>query len=151
MKIKSYLFLHLPILIVGCISPADKPSVTTVKCEHAVQYSGYSVEVTGIEVPIVGTKVIKLGKLGIKENLVQEAKALTQALDLLQFADCQSSILVRSDEARVRIADRRHKTFEVLGKLLADIDKSETNDTYKQALEEAKERKGNIEKTKKPT
>jgi hypothetical protein len=131
MKPKRHLLVSVLVFIGGCAS------IETGKCGHAVTVTGDSVKVTSDEVPIAGSRMVKIGKPGIKPELLQEAKRIIHILDELQLTDCKDIPIALSAEARKAYEVRRHDTFQVLADLLKDLEKTDTNDVYQQRLRDA--------------
>jgi hypothetical protein len=86
--------------ISGCIAAPP----TAQKCMTAVKYSGYELDITGLQ---LGT--YKLAGAAWKPVQLQQATALTQALDIMQFGDCQLAQIYGSDSA-AGLAYLSHRT-----------------------------------------
>ncbi|MER0215273.1 MAG: hypothetical protein DU481_03570 [Nitrosomonas sp.] len=124
---------------------------TSVKCERAVKYSGYKVEVTGFELPIEitgGSAEFKIGRASFEPQKIQEAKNLIGTIDLLQFSDCQTMLLIKDDTLRFNISERRRESMVALASVLSELDKSTTEEQHDKALENAKNIVGELQAKK---
>ena len=136
---------------IGCDTPRNGSGTVMnrpkVDCKTVVKYSGNSIEVTSIELPIAGN-TYKVGRIGFTPQQIQEAKQLTQALDLLQFADCQTMQLLTDEEKIAKLADRRAETFKALATILKDLDKAKSEKDTEKAIEKGNDKKDQLEKQK---
>jgi hypothetical protein len=78
---KHLFYLSGGVLLAGAtfLSCSSFSAGPPIKCERAVIYSGYAVEVVGFDFPLEivgGQKTFHIGKVGFKPEQVQEAKTL---------------------------------------------------------------------------
>jgi hypothetical protein len=85
--------------LASCVTQKEDPNI----CQTAVKYSGHKLEITGVELTNLH---FKLASAAWGDVALQQAQTLTQALDVLQFGDCQSAKLLPVDDSN------RSKLFE---------------------------------------
>ncbi|MEE7626049.1 hypothetical protein V3O24_07740 [Methylobacter sp. Wu8] len=140
MKKNRYIMLILISTLQGCMLFQSK----TVECKTQIDYSGYNVQVTGLDIPVGGVNVFRIGKLEFKPEKVQEAKETTQALDLLQFSDCQFALLVPKEQV-LEIRKHREATLAALAELLKSINAATTETEHQVALDAGKKKLADLQ------
>ncbi len=128
--------LLLAAAMVGCNSNPSTPSVQTAKCASLIKYSGYKVEVTSLKLPIAD-KTLDIGKIFVAPEKVQEAYQITQALDVLQFNQCQTMIFLPADQ-RLEYAKLRDGTIRSLSDTLLRLSAAKTQGEYDKAVADGK-------------
>lgn len=128
------------ISIQGCALFETKP----VQCKTQIEYSGYSLAITGLDVPVGGQKLFQIGKLDFKPEKVQEAKELSQALDLMQFSDCQFALLVPKEQV-IEIRKHREATLAALSDLLKASSNAKTESELQEAINTGKLKQADLQ------
>jgi hypothetical protein len=106
-------------------------------CQTVVKYSGYKVEISGLE--IQGLK-FKLGSAVWGDVLLQQAQDVTQALDVIQFGDCQSArLLPASDPQRSQLIAASVEVRKALVAHLTSFEQAKTPTEAGAALTAAKQ------------
>ncbi len=126
----------------GGASGGAAASATAVRCQPLIKYSGYQVEVSTINIP-VGGKTINIGKVFVAPEKIQEAQAATQALDVLQFNQCQTMLLLSANE-RLAYATRREQTIGALSQALQALNNATNAAEYNKAVSDAQKQNAKL-------
>ncbi|HGO6128088.1 hypothetical protein WI44_00395 [Burkholderia cepacia] len=126
----------------GDAGGATVGSATAVRCQPLIKYSGYQVEVSGVNIP-VGGKTINIGKVFVAPEKIREAQAATQALDVLQFNQCQTMLLLPANE-RLAYATRREQTIGALSQALQALNNASNAAEYNKAVSDAQKQNAKL-------
>lgn len=130
----------------GCNSPngggTATTSSTTVTCKPLIQYSGYQVDVEAVNIPI-GGKTINLGKAFVGPQQIQQAQAATQALDVLQYNQCQTMLML-PEEQRMAYVSQREQTIQALSQALQALDSATSAIEYNNAVSTAQKQQATL-------
>jgi len=148
MKFSNPLVVIALLLIVHGCAISSKSTGANISCKTQLEYSGYRVTIKGLEIPVKGMNNIHLGKLEMAPEKIQEAKDLTQALDLIQFSDCQTMLMLKSDEAILTVRKHRDATIKALGDILVSLSAAENISQHEQIVNEGKKQLQILESTK---
>jgi len=114
----------------GCAG--QQASQAPVKCRTAVQYTGYEFSISGLG--ILNEKY-KLGSAVWKTTALQQAQAITQALDVMQFGDCQlAEVFGPNDSNRLEYLKHRDEVIQALTTALAAFKDANTPEQATKAL-----------------
>lgn len=133
MKISNKIYKLLVIIFILNLQACSFFQHKTVQCGTIVKYSGYSVTLIGLDVPVGGQDLFKIGRLDIQPQQINEALELTQALDLLQFSDCQFALLVPKEQI-ITIRERREATLKALAEVLQALNSAPTAEAHKKVI-----------------
>lgn len=122
----------------------------TVKCSRAVEYQGYEVTLTGLDLPLEmfgGQNKFHIGRLEFKPEKVREASDLIGVMDLMQFSDCQTMLLLTDQASILSLAQHRNSTITALAETMKSLDKSSSEEEHDKARAEAKKKRDELLKS----
>jgi len=141
------IILILTVALAACAASESKqtPEGIIVVCKPLIKYSGTTVQLTLPTLTFPTGKSFDLGKIFVEEKQLQEAQELTQTLDVLQFNDCQRSLLLPPDQRR-EMMNKREETLKLLMATLSRLDAAKSKHEYQSAIDETKVAKDQLAK-----